>query len=529
MTPRAVPKLCGADVELGNYVVGARTPGGTGREAARDLLAAMADVAGGVGRFAEEPCRAESVQDWGRVFLSSNGGCAYIDLDHLELCLPEVLSASAHVAAWRAMLRLAQAALARANARRDPDRPLRVLVNNSDGHGHTYGSHLDVLVSRRMWNDLMERKLHHLAFLVAHQASAVVLTGQGKVGSESGPPARYQLSQRADFIEMLTGPQTTWRRPLVNTRDEPLCGGAWEVLAEPGHPAASLARLHVICHDSTLCDGASYLKVGMLQVVLAMLEAQAVPALALEDPLTAVRVWSRDPTLRARVPLVGGRRVTVVDLQQRILDAACTLAERGGLLGVVPDADRILGYWADTLERLRRREWPELARRLDWVLKLGMLERAMHQDPTVGWDSERLKLLDHLYSSLDPAEGLFWIWERAGRVDQLVSEDAVEWLTREPPEDTRAWTRAMLLRRAGTDAIEHVDWDHIHFGLGGGGVRLPLPDPLGWTRAQVEPVMQVHARLAPLLDALGAERIPPPRRRRTKGGERDSTRTLPGR
>ena len=47
-------------------------------------------------------------QDWGRRFLTSNGGCVYIDLNHLELCLPEVLSAADFVAAWHAMLLVAR-------------------------------------------------------------------------------------------------------------------------------------------------------------------------------------------------------------------------------------------------------------------------------------------------------------------------------------------------------------------------------------------------------------------------------------
>ena len=37
-----------------------------------------------------------NVKDWGRTFLSSDGRCVYIDLAHLELCLPEEPSASDH-------------------------------------------------------------------------------------------------------------------------------------------------------------------------------------------------------------------------------------------------------------------------------------------------------------------------------------------------------------------------------------------------------------------------------------------------
>jgi len=54
------------------------------------------------------PAAAADPQDRGRRFLPTNGGCAYIDLDHLELALPETLSAFDHVAYWRAMLHVAR-------------------------------------------------------------------------------------------------------------------------------------------------------------------------------------------------------------------------------------------------------------------------------------------------------------------------------------------------------------------------------------------------------------------------------------
>ncbi len=93
-----LPKLCGSDVELGNFVLGGASPRGTGEEASRALLA---EIRGYPGRDAGP---VQDPQDWGRKFLPSNGGCAYLDLHHLEICTPEVLSASDHVAIQSAIL-----------------------------------------------------------------------------------------------------------------------------------------------------------------------------------------------------------------------------------------------------------------------------------------------------------------------------------------------------------------------------------------------------------------------------------------
>ena len=498
-----VPKLCGADVELGNFILGLERRDGTAREASRALLRAIdAPYADRVGTGLLFRGVGYDPQDWGRKYLAANGGCFYIDLDHLECCLPEVLSAYDHVAAWHAMLRLARRAQETVNAELPAGQSVQVLVNNSDGLGNAYGSHLDFLVSRRAWENLFERKMHHLLFLAAFQVSSIVYTGQGKVGAENGMPAvAFQLSQRADFFETLTGAQTTYHRPIVNSRDEALCGSR-------NGAAADLARLHCIFFDNTLCHGTSLLKVGTMQLVLALLEAEQVnPMLIVDDPVSAVVQWSHDPTLTARVRMASGAMLTAVELQLLFLEEAQRFAARG-LDDVVPRAGEILALWEDTLLELRAGDVTGLASRLDWMLKFRILQRAVQQRPELTWSSPEIKLLDHVYASLDPAAGLYWAYEELGVVERLVSEAEIARFVTEPPDDTRAWTRALLLRIAG-DRVEHVDWDVIRFRTGGSGYwpatrTLHLDDPLAFTRASVAGAIRGATSLDEVLDALGA-------------------------
>jgi proteasome accessory factor A len=507
-----LPKLCGADIELGNFVLGLERPNGTGELASRALLREIH------ARYAQsdslEPFhRSYNPQDWGRKFLSSNGGCAYIDLDHLELCIPEVISAYDHVAAWHAMLRIARGALQAANARLRDGLSIQVLVNNSDGRGNAYGSHLNFLVGRRAWDNLFERKVHHLLYLAAFQVSSIVFTGQGKVGAENGaPPVAFQLSQRADFFETLTGTQTTFRRPIVNARDEPLCGRG-RTIPTAGAPTAGAptagARLHCIFFDNTLCHVASLLKVGVMQLILTLLEAERVNSeLMLDDPVDAVWRWSHDPTLRARARMVSGHRLTAVELQLLFLEQAQCFAAQGGYDGIVPRAGEILALWEDTLLKLKADDVSALASRLDWVLKFRILQRALHKRSDLTWASPEIKHLDHLYSSLDPAHGLYWAYEKLGVTEQVLPEARIEHFVHEPPEDTRAWTRAMLLRMGG-EAVHDVDWDLIKFRQTGRGywpvVRtLHLADPLGFTRAASQPVIEKATSLGEILDTLQA-------------------------
>ncbi|MFQ5669243.1 MAG: proteasome accessory factor PafA2 family protein [Acidobacteriota bacterium] len=556
-----VPKLCGGDTELGNAVLGMENQDDSCFLASRMLLDEVDGVAGrkqaararpdgmersgwwsllpvrragndrpgidGAGVPAAGPGDGDRAgrtgaadcnpQDWGRKYLPANGGCIYVDLDHLELCLPEVLSAHDHVAAWHALLRLARKALARANARLPRGQKIQVLVNNSDGCGHSYGGHLNFLISRPAWERLFHRKLHQMLFLASYQASSIIFTGQGKVGSENGTPAvPYQLSQRADFFETLTGTQTTWNRPLVNSRNEPLCGPVGG--ARPGQDSISdsLARLHVIFYDSNLSETASLLKVGVMQIILAMIEAEWVDhALVLDDPVTAVIQWSHDPSLQAAARTMPGRRLTALELQFLFLKEAGRFVRRAMNTTLVPGCRAILKLWEETLVQIEAGDPLVLARRLDWALKRLVLQRALDRRPDLRWESPSIKHLDHLYGSLEEGEGIFWAYQRAGFVESQVSPARIRAYMTDPPPDTRAWTRAHLLRLAGADRVEEVNWDFIRFrcarnGSAGRSRTLYLDNPLGSTRAENRDILAESRSLDDVLDALGACETPRP-------------------
>ena len=498
-----VPKVIGADVELSNFILGISEPAGTGATASRWLLAAVPGISSG-------SIATTYAIDWGRKYLPEDGSCVYVDSDHLEVALSETFSAFDHVARWRAMLAVVRTALRRVNDELPPGRRLQVLANCSDGQGNSYGSHVNVLLTREAWDNIFCRRAHFLAYLAAFQISSIVITGQGKVGAERGrPDVDFQLSQRADFIETLVSLDTMVNRGVVNSRDEPLCGMA----SHSGDP--SLARLHVIFFDSTLCQVATLLRVGMLQMIVAMLEAGWVNAdLALDDPLDALERYSRDPGLRARARLVNGASWTAVELQCGFLDEAKRFEARGGFDGIVPEARGLIALWEDSLIRLRTRDFDALGRRLDWVLKRRLLQGVLDRRPDLTWQSPALKHLDQLYSSIEESDGLFWPVEQAGQVDTVVDEAAVERSRHEPTPDTRAWTRAHLLRLAGQQRVEEVDWDRVRFRIPTGRwpntrsrtVHMPLP--FGDTRADNERHFADGAPLVAVLEALQASDEP---------------------
>ncbi len=62
-----------------------------------------------------------------------------------------------------------------------------------------------------------------IAGLTPFLVSRSVVTGSGRVGigPPSGDEPGFQLCQRADYIEVEVGLETTLKRGIINTRDEP--------------------------------------------------------------------------------------------------------------------------------------------------------------------------------------------------------------------------------------------------------------------------------------------------------------------
>jgi proteasome accessory factor A len=434
--------------------------------------------------------------EWGRRFLAGNGGSAYIDSDHLEINLPEHTRAADHAlhvhAGFRVAQRARQAALAKLPARAGR---LNLLATVSDTQ-RSWGAHLNVCVTRRLWDEMFNRKPHLAGLFATHLVTATPLTGQGQVGAGNNRAGcDFQIAQRPDFFEELTGWQTTHRRPVLNTRDEP-------------HAGKTLARMHVIFYDNALAPLANYLKAGTTQLVLAMLEAGWVDAgLLLDDPLASAWEVSRDLTLAAPLRLVGrGRTASAVEVQQGLCDLAAAYVAAGDREGEVPGAGAIVACWRQTLEMLKRRDVAALSRRVDWALKYLVLQRQIGRRG-LSWRSPEIKALDLQYASLDPREGLFLQMAAAGQMEAMPDDKAIDAAADEPPEDTRAYLRAHLLRRMG-EQITEVDWGQVRFRHTAERYRSPalvlaMSDPARWGKEESDPVLERCVTAKDFIEAVG--------------------------
>ncbi len=411
----------------------------------------------------------------------TSGARLYVDHAHPEYATPECASARDLVVWDVAGERIMEAAGRRAEAALPPGSTVHLHKNNTDGKGAAYGTHENYLVPREVPFGLLTR--HLLPMFV----SRVVLTGAGRVGSDAAPEASFQLSQRADFFEAEVGLETTVRRPLMNTRDEPH--------ADPDR----WRRLHVINGDANLCEVATLVKVGAMLLVLRAVAAGALgDPTELEDPLRAFRTVSRDTTLRATLPLTDGRRVTALDLQEGLRDACADLVAREGAR---PGEELVLGWWTRLLDTARA-DPAALGGLVDWATKLAVLE-AYRERHGLGPEDARVRMLDLQYHDVRRDRGLHHRLVAAGRVVRLTTDAEVERAMTVPPEDTRAWFRGRCIARF-PDAVVAAGWDSVVLDTGAEAlVRLPLDEPGRGTRARVGDLVEEAVDAADLLARLG--------------------------
>jgi proteasome accessory factor A len=357
--------------------------------------------------------------------------------------------------------------------------------NNSDGKGNSYGCHENYLLARETPFGRMASQI------TPHFVTRQVFCGAGKVGCElPGRPADhvpYQLSQRADFFEEEIGLETTLKRPIVNTRDEPHAD------------AQKYRRLHVIVGDANMSEVATYLKVGTTAIVLAMIEDDELgDDWLLGNPVAAIRQISHDPTLRQTIMLRDGSRATALEIQWGLLERARKYEQSHGLDCVGEDiGSDVLAKWETVLGGLEA-DPNSVANWVDWVAKRRLVDGYAERHG-VAAGSAKLKAIDLQYHDLRSERCLAL---RAG-LDTMVTADEVARAMTEPPTTTRAYFRGRCLEKFPDDVVA-ANWDSLVFDIGRDPLRrVPMMEPLRGTADHVGTLIDQSETARELLDRLG--------------------------
>ncbi len=446
-----------------------------------------------------------------------NGARFYVDMDHPEYCTPETSNPRDLVIADKA----GELIVLESAKKADPS--IKIYKNNSDSQGNSYGCHENYLMKRYSSSDFQNVVVPALIpFFITRQ----IYAGAGKIGieheransyssegyrsdrgyaylksealrsleslsrhfldipsfsqvqellssflqkrQEKGEQQIYQLSQRADFFTETIGLQTTYNRPIINTRDEPH--------ADSG----KYMRLHVILGDANLCEIATYLKTGTTALVLDLIEEGFAPALSVKDPVRQHQEISLDQSRKWILHMEDGKTISAVDIQRMYLEAA-----KKAYAGRDPITNHLLGKWESTLDALVS-DPLELMGTVDWVTKLGLLQHLMEKDD-LSLTDQKIRNAALQYHDINRETGLFYYLQKNNLAERISTDEEIINAVLNPPEDTRAYLRTKI---GETCEVSQVDWSGFTLKTSEGEKKVSLLEPFSGTKEQIGYLLQ---------------------------------------
>lgn len=394
-------------------------------------------------------CDIAKCSDWGG-FLE-NGSRFYLDVSHPEYCTPECrlpLDLTAHDKASEVILR----DVLRVFNISDPGKKFEAVLhkNNSDGQGHSYGSHLNVLMSRTSISS-DENFNYFLRHYIPFQIARLILIGGGKFGSENkAPECKFQISQRADFFVGLCSSNTVSERPIFNLRDEPHAD------------SEKYFRLHDISTDALMCEGAMFLRAGLSQIVLAMIEDKYLSDnLFPDNPIEAIQSVSRDLKFDRRLLLSSGAQMTGLEILRYYVNKCDEYLRSNPMhdqhkLAVVLAKEMVEKLDTDPLSTFGI---------LDWTTALGICES---RPADVGTNLLKFREIS--------GDSLYKKFLKIGKIRRFITDAQIVTACKFAPKDTRAFVRGELIKKM-RDNIRLMNWSYIILDKSGKRFELDLDSP----------------------------------------------------
>lgn len=365
---------------------------------------------------------------------------------------------------------------------------ITVYKNNTDGKGVSYGTHENYQVARDV------PFLDFVKLLTPFFVTRCVFAGAGRVGlgQENLQPG-FQISQRADFFEAEVGLETTLRRPIINTRDEP-------------HANPDLhRRLHVIIGDANLSHRMTYLKMGTTAIVLSMIEAGFLKLdFELYDSVTSMHLVSHDYKFETKQRLRDGSEMSALEIQKHYQKSAVEF------LAATNQSDAmsldVVTQWGEVLHKLET-DPMSLVGQLDWVTKLSVLNAYRNREQML-WSDPRLAAIDIQFADLRPDKGLALVLQQKGKFETMFTAEQISQAVANPPVDTRAYFRGNCVSKF-VDQVAAASWDSVILDLGEQIAlkRISTPDALGGTAAATAQLFADSQTAADLLANLTPEHI----------------------
>jgi len=391
-----------------------------------------------------------------------NGARFYVDHAHPEFSAPEVLNPK-DITKWdlagEQIMRMAVAL----DAKEFPEDKIRIFKNNVDNKGSSYGTHENYQVKRAI--DFSKI----VSGLTPHFITRQIYCGAGRIGiGQKSEEIGYQISQRADYIEAHVGLETTMKRPIINTRDEP-------------HADPNISRrLHVIIGDANMSDFANILKVGATSLILSMIEQDFIDfeEVNLLNPVGIVKDISQDLDFKNLYILNNGSKFSAIDVQEWYLEKTKLFLTQHGY---DENSRQVVDFWEQAITGLRNKR-EDLADRIDWIAKLILIEKYQEKNGLT-IDDDVIKSIDIKYSEITSEDGIAQVLKRNRLLKEYLNPFDVQEAVSEPPINTRAWFRGKSVSKF-SKSIAAASWDSLIFDIDKNQplFRIATADPLKGTQ-----------------------------------------------
>jgi proteasome accessory factor A len=392
-----------------------------------------------------------------------NGARFYVDHAHPEYAAPEVVN-PIDITKWDLAGEQIMKVAVALDAKEFPEDKIRVFKNNVDNKGSSYGTHENYQMNRSTQFSKI------VAGLTPHFITRQIFCGAGRIGiGQKSENIGYQISQRADYIEAHVGLETTMKRPIINTRDEP-------------HADPKISRrLHVIIGDANMSDFANILKVGSTALVISMIEDGFVDfdEVDLLNPVGVVKDISHDLDMKNIYLTNSGKKFSAIDIQEWYLEKSKLYLSQ---IGYDNNSRQVIDFWEQAVSGLKNNK-EDLADRVDWIAKLALINRYQEKE-ILSLKDDLIQSLDFKYSEITSDDGIAQVLRRKNFLKQYLDASEVDKAISEPPTDTRAWFRGKALSKFST-SIAAASWDSLILDIDKNQplFRISTTDPLKGTKS----------------------------------------------
>ena len=173
--------------------------------------------------------------------------------------------------------------------------------------------------------------------------------------------------------------------------------------------------------------------------------------------MRAIKEISHDTTCRRKVRLKRGKEFSAIELQREYLELAL---EYYATAEVSPQVSDLLERWQSVLDRLSE-DPMACARELDWVIKKELIHSYMAKKG-IGFDDQRISMLDLQYHDIRQDRGLYNTLCRQGHVELVTTDQVIDAAMTVPPQTTRAKIRSDFIKFANERNKSYdVGWSYL--------------------------------------------------------------------